>query len=256
MDHPNPPNEASAASAVTDRGGRWVFFDGDNTLWHIEALYDYARGQLVDYIRKYGTDADEVESFQRLEDKRLFEEMGYSAMRFATSFENTLRRFIPDATNAQLGRARRLARSVFERPAEIDLDAPGVLSCLRKTHHLALITAGEHWVQERRIAAFRYADMFDIVQIVERKSAPFFRDLGAELGIESQRSWVIGDSLRSDVMPALEAGLNAILIANHNWVEVERAENRPSNLRVVDRLSEVLPIIITPGHEIPAPTHS
>ena len=95
MDQPDAANVVPAISAAAEKGGRWVFFDGDNTLWHIEALYDHARHELVEYIRQFGADSDEIEEFQRLEDKRLFGELGYSATRFATSFENTLRQFIP-----------------------------------------------------------------------------------------------------------------------------------------------------------------
>jgi putative hydrolase of the HAD superfamily len=255
MKQRNPAKIKPAVSAIEEKGDRWVFFDGDNTLWHIEALYDHARKELVRYIGESGADAAEIDDFQRLEDKRLFEELGYSATRFATSFENTLRWFVPGATTTQLGRARRLAQSVFEMPAEIDPDTLGVLSCLRSSHHLALVTAGERWVQERRLAAFRYSNMFDIIQIVERKTALLFRELAADLAIGVQQSWVVGDSLRSDIMPALEAGLNAVLIANHNWIEVEHVDNQPSNLKVVNRLADVVPIIVTAGHELPAPVH-
>jgi len=256
MDQHNAVKLAPVVSAVGDRGDRWVLFDGDNTLWHVEALYDHARSELVHCIEASGADANEIEAFQRLEDKRLFEKLGYSAARFATSFENTMRRFVPGATVAQLSCARHLAQSVFERPAEIDPDALGVLSCLRGSHHLALITAGERWVQERRVAEFHCADMFDVIQIVERKTATVFRKLAADLAIGVEHSWVVGDSLRSDIMPALAVGLNAILIANHNWIEVEHAENRPSHLNMVHRLGDVLPIIVRAGHEIPAPAHS
>lgn len=256
MDEHNPAKLARAVSDVGQRGDRWALFDGDNTLWHTEALYDHARSELVHYIGASGADASKIEAFQRLEDKRLFEELGYSATRFATSFENTMRRFVPGATVTQLSCARHLAQSVFERPAEIDPDAAGVLSCLRSSHQLGLITAGERWVQERRLAAFRYADVFDIIQIVERKTAMVFRKLVADLAIGVEQSWGVGDSLRSDIMPALEVGLNAILVTNHNWIEVERAQNQPSHLKVVDRLGDVLPIIVTAEREIPAPAHS
>jgi len=253
MDQHNLVKSARAISAVGERGDRRVLFDGDNTLWHIEALYDHARSELVHYIEASGAHTNEIEAFQRLEDKRLFEELGYSATRFATSFENTMRRFVPDASAEQLDCARHLARSVFERPAAIDPDAHGVLSCLRSSHHLALVTAGERWVQERRLAAFHYADMFDVIQIVERKTAMVFRRLAADLAIGMEQSWVVGDSLRSDIMPALEVGLNAILIASHNWIEVEHAQDRPSHLKVVKRLGDVLPIIVTAALETPAP---
>ncbi len=237
------------------KGNRWVFFDGDNTLWHVEALYDRARRDLVRFVEQSGASAWEVETFQREEDKRLFGELGYSAVRFARSFENTLRRFIPGATTEQAERVRRLAMSVFESPAETDQDAAGVLVTLRSSHNLALVTAGERWVQERRLAGFNYTGLFDLVHIAEKKTATLFRELVASLCISAEASWVVGDSLRSDAIPALEAGLNAILIANHNWVEVERDGGRPAHLKVVDRLGDILPIIVTSGLEIPAPAH-
>ncbi len=252
MEHETPAPAGPAAPR--DRAAApWVLFDGDNTLWHIEALYDQARQDLVRYVAQSGADPDEIETFQRLEDKRLFAELGYSSARFATSFEHTVGRFLPDATLEHLQCARRLALSVFEQSAEIDPDAAEVLGALRRSYHLALITAGEPWVQERRLAGFRYTGIFDVVRIVERKNAALFRELAASLAIDAEESWVIGDSMTSDIMPALDAGLNAILIANHNWIEVERDATRPSHLRVVDRLGGILPIITASRSGSPPP---
>jgi putative hydrolase of the HAD superfamily len=235
---------------------RWVLFDGDNTLWHIESLYDRARAELVRYLDASGLAAQAIDTFQRAEDKRLFRTMGYSATRFETSFVNTARRFSVGTTEAQLQHVRSLAQSVFGQPAPIDSDTLKVLSVLKGTHRLALITAGERWVQDRRIAEFQYSNMFDAIRVVELKTADVFRQLVTDLRIAMSVSWVVGDSLRSDAMPALAAGLNAILIANHNWIEVERDEERPQSLRVVDRLGDILPIIAAPALGTLAPASS
>lgn len=248
--------EPDAGVHLREKHNRWVLFDGDNTLWHIEGLYDDARSKLIRYIDPSGTRALDIETFQRTEDKRLFRSLGYSATRFATSFQNTLQRFSPGAASADIAHVKSLAGSVFEQVAPVDQDTFHVLNSLRGTHHLALVTAGEQWVQQRRVDAFPYREMFDVIRIVERKSTVVFRHLAIELSISVEDSWVVGDSLRSDVMPALAAGLNAILIANHNWIEVERDEQRPHNLHVVDRLGDALSIIAEPALEIPAPTHS
>jgi putative hydrolase of the HAD superfamily len=250
------PEPAAPPDRAAVQGDRWVLFDGDNTLWHIETLYDQARQDLVRLVIQPGANADEIEAFQRLEDKRLFMELGYSAERFAMSFEHTMREFVPHSTSEQLQYARQLARSVFERPAEIDPDAERVLRALSGTYRLALVTAGERWVQERRVAGFRYASLFDVVRIVERKTPDVFREVTTSLAINVNESWVVGDSLRSDIVPALDAGLNAILIANHNWIEIERDESRPSHLRVVDRLGDIIPIIVASGTGTPAPARA
>jgi putative hydrolase of the HAD superfamily len=248
--------EATPQDRTSATNNRWILFDGDNTLWHIETLYDQARQDLVRFIVRPGANEDEIEAFQRSEDKRLFAELGYSSNRFATSFEHTMRKFMPRATPEQIQYARDLARSVFDRPAEIDPDADGVLHALSGNYRLALVTAGERWVQERRVAAFRYKNCFSAVHIVERKTPDVFRELTASLAINLKESWVIGDSMRSDIIPALAAGLNAILIADHNWIEVEREGNRPGHLQVVERLGGVLSIIVASGIGIPAPEHA
>jgi putative hydrolase of the HAD superfamily len=248
---------ASLAQPTEPRGrDRWVFFDGDNTLWHIEALYDRARADLVRHIERAGGPAGEVEAFQRLEDKRLFAELGYSGARFAKSFENTMRRFLAAAPAHDIQLARQLALSVFDQAATIDPDVAEVLSGLKGHYKLGIITAGERWVQQRRVAHFQYAKDFDLIRIVEQKTPDVFRALMTELNADPLGSWVVGDSLRSDILPATAAGLNAILIANHNWVEVERDETGPSHLNVVDRLREILPILATTQTDTAAPGHA
>ncbi len=259
MDLPDSSLAAQTGLSPTELPGRdrWVFFDGDNTLWHIESLYDRARDDLVRHIECAGGGSpDEVEAFQRLEDKRLFAELGYSAARFAKSFENTVRRFIAAPPVHEIQYARQLALSVFEQTATIDADVPEVLIELKGRYKLGLITAGEPWVQQRRVAHFEFSKNFDLIRIVDQKTADVFRRLTAELHVDPQRSWVVGDSLRSDILPAIAAGLNAILIANHNWIEIERDEARPRHLNIVDRLKDILPILTTAQTDIVVPGHA
>jgi putative hydrolase of the HAD superfamily len=253
MDLPDP---SLAEQTELPGRGRWVFFDGDNTLWHVEALYDRARHDLVRHIESAGGLADEVEAFQRREDKRLFTELGYSAARFAKSFENTMHRFVAAAPTHEIQFARRLALSVFEQAATMDPDVSAVVSELKGHYKLGLITAGEPWVQQRRVAHFAFSKSFDMIRIVNKKTTDVFRRLTTELNVDTHRSWVVGDSLRSDILPAIAAGLNAILIANHNWVEVERDETGPRHLNVVDSLKEILPILTTARIDIAVPGHA
>lgn len=231
-------------------------FDGDNTLWHIESLYDQARQNLVRFVERLGANANHVEGFQRSEDKRLFSVLGYSAERFATSFRHTLIKFFPNATEADLAHVSNMAYSVFDSPAVVDPDAPIVLGTLKLGYRLALLTAGERWVQQRRLNTFAFLRCFDFVQIVKRKNIEVFQTLVRDLDLSPEMSWVVGDSLRSDAIPALQAGLNAILVANHNWVEVERDDYHPHKLRVVDRLREVPEVIAESDVGIPVLDHS
>jgi hypothetical protein len=93
----------------------WIIFDADNTLWAIEHLYDAAREALVHYLSAEGCDAKQVEEYQRMRDKELHKTYGYSARRFARSFEDTLLRFFRNALDESVRHVRQLALNVPPR---------------------------------------------------------------------------------------------------------------------------------------------
>src|SRR4051794_889967 len=130
----------------------WIIFDADNTLWSIEHLYDDARRQLCAYVAAQGFSEADVEVFQQDRDQRLHATYGYSACRFARSFEDTLLHFLPASTDSTVRHVRFLALNVFERKAEPAEGLEDVLRSVHTRYNLGLLTAGERWVQERRLS--------------------------------------------------------------------------------------------------------
>jgi putative hydrolase of the HAD superfamily len=224
---------------------RWVIFDADNTLWHVESLYNEARADLCSYVSNLsGQPVPEIEDFQQDRDKELNEIYGYSAARFARSFEDTIYKFVPHATTAQVRHVRALAEKVFAQKAELVAGGEIVLRSLRaKGFHLGLLTAGEAWVQEKRIAQFHLQGIFHAIDVVERKTEKEFLDFCQKNGIKADDCWVVGDSLRSDIDPAIKAGLRAILVPNENWKRVEAVKVDASKYSVANKLEEVLKVI-------------
>jgi phosphoglycolate phosphatase-like HAD superfamily hydrolase len=152
----------------------WIIFDGDNTLWPVEYLYDNARLSLCSLLEARGLQFLEVESFQQARDKELYKTYGYSACRFARSFEDTILHFLPTASDDDVQHVRGIAMSVLEEQAEIVPGLPAVLARLSEHYTLGIITAGERWVQERRLQHFHLRTLFAAVEIVERKSESVF----------------------------------------------------------------------------------
>jgi predicted acylesterase/phospholipase RssA/FMN phosphatase YigB (HAD superfamily) len=233
----------------------WVIFDADNTLWSLEPLYNSARASMAEYVSFIGgIDVREVEDHQQERDRQLQEIYGYSAARFARSFEDTLYHFVPAALPEQVRHVRALAEAVFaEKPGMI----PDVELVLRSLYsrgwQLGLLTAGESWVQQKRISEFHLQGIFHAIEVVERKTPQEFERFCKKHNVDSEKCWVVGDSLRSDIIPARRAKLQAILVPHENWAvvegvgEIEEGEyTRVGSLRDILDVLHVRPVDFRP----------
>jgi putative hydrolase of the HAD superfamily len=222
----------------------WVILDGDNTLWLVEQLYDEARVQLCDLLEGLGVDRCAADRFQRDRDHELHTLMGYSRQRFPRSFHDTLSHFVQNADGEVRRKAVALAEAVFDGIAPLPPDVDAVLEQLSASRRLALFTAGEAAVQASRLQAFGRTHHFEAVKVVDRKDRDAFAALVSELGIESSKAWMVGDSLRSDIHPAIEVGLRAIHIEAANWHPVETGtRSLPSGAFAAKSLTEAASII-------------
>lgn len=224
---------------MRSRNSSWVIFDGDNTLWSVEELYDCCRHKLCEWLTGHGVKALDAEEFQKNRDKELFATLGYGRTRFATSFEQTARHFIQGCSDDMAATAREIANKVFTEAAPVNSDVDPLLDELRPLYRLGLLTAGDSLVQKQRLDAFARSHHFDVVEIVERKTVGVFEDFVQRHRIDRASSWMIGDSIASDIIPAAAAGLRAIHLESHNWHPIEIAELQlPLRAHRVTSLSE------------------
>lgn len=106
---------------------------------------------------------------------------------------------------------------MFEREATTCDGLEAAIDALSEHYRLAIITSGERWVQERRLEAFKFRKRFSRIVIVDRKSPKVFDDFCLEERVDRDQSWVVGDSLRSDIKPAIKVGLRAVHFEAANW---------------------------------------
>jgi putative hydrolase of the HAD superfamily len=118
-----------------------------------------------------------------------------------------------------------------------------------KGYRLGLLTKGDPHVQQKRIAESNLANFFDAISIVNLKSRDSFRDVVDQLGGTPLSTWSIGNSLKSDILPALSAGLRAIWLDAHVW-EYERDHTcvPPSEVVRAAALSEAIDAILSRKH--------
>lgn len=206
---------------------RAIVFDGDDTLWSTEPLYDQARQRAREIVEDAGLDGAAWEDLERRLDVENVARLGLGPERFPAScveaYEELCRR-AGDDPDPRVGRKiADAASAVFNEPAPLTALARETLSELRRRGlRLALLTKGDAIVQRRRINDSGLVDLFDVVRVVDEKTPEAFADVVAHLGVSTGSALSVGNSVRSDVVPALAAGLGAVWVDAHVW-EYERA---------------------------------
>lgn len=202
-----------------------VVFDGDNTLWNVEQLYDSAREKFCAIAPHHGFTSEEFEAHQRALDAQLYKAYGYSRLRFAQSFKETLAHFVSSPSAEALEAVGRIAERVFETAAPVHPGVDEVLQALlAKGKRLALVTAGDTDVQRLRLEHFRREHLFQLIRIVPTKTAEALAALLKDLETKPQDACMVGDSLRSDILPAVSLGMSAVHLRSQNWELVEIAD--------------------------------
>ncbi|HKV34434.1 MAG TPA: HAD family hydrolase [Pyrinomonadaceae bacterium] len=227
-----------------------VIFDGDDTLWLTEQLYDRARLNARNIVVAAGLDGTRWEARERQLDTENVAKMGFGFERFPTScveaYEELSRNmgFPVDPLVSQ--KVAQAAASVFNWNPMIAVGAKEGLFNLRLCgFKLALLTKGNPELQSRRIESSGLKELFDVISIVAEKNPEVIKGLVRSLGVEIGSAWMVGNSARSDILPALSVGMRAIWIETHVW-EYERAFDHllgPETLRAAN-LSEAVQYIV------------
>ena len=113
---------------------------------------------------------------------------------------------------------------------------PGVAAVLEELggrHHLYLLTKGESEEQQRKVDASGLAHHFRAIHIVPEKDAAVFESVATGHGLDRTATWMIGNSPKSDILPARAAGLNAVFIPHQQTWVLEQAEIDPADDKVL-----------------------
>jgi putative hydrolase of the HAD superfamily len=201
-----------------------VALDADDTLWHNESIFHLTQDQYVDLLKDYG-EPDHMRARLLEVEIRNLKLYGYGVKSFTLSMIETAidltRGAVPAKTIMQI---LELGRAMLEHPVE---PLPGVaetLAALNGSYRLMMVTKGDLMNQEQKLARSGLGEYFDAIEIVSEKDAQTYRRIVARQGLEAEATVMIGNSMKSDVLPALEAGLWGIHIPYHLTWAHEHAE--------------------------------
>jgi putative hydrolase of the HAD superfamily len=205
---------------------RVLAFDGDDTLWHNEGRFQLTQAALRDLLRRHVPDADV--------DRRLFEiEMknlslyGYGIKAFTlsmleTAIQVTDRRIPAEDLEVILGWGKRM----LAEPTELLEGVRDALVEMRGRYSLLLITKGDLFDQESKLARSGLAEMFSGVEILSDKNVGSYRLVLDRRGIDPAEFAMVGNSLRSDIAPVVALGGTGVHIPYHvTWGHEEVAED-------------------------------
>lgn len=183
-----------------------LFFDADDTLWHNERFFHLTKDSFAALLADYA-EKPHLEERLLAAERRNLSRYGYGIKGFTLSMIETAIEIGGEDLPASVVREILDAgRDMLEHPVEL---LPGVgeaIEALARDHRLVIVTKGDLFHQERKIAASGIADFFTGVEIVSEKSPATYQSAFARYGDAPEKSLMIGNSLKSDVIPAIEAG--------------------------------------------------
>jgi putative hydrolase of the HAD superfamily len=194
---------------------RVVGFDGDDTLWHSESRFEVTQGKFRDLLQRHVRDIDVDRRLAEMEMKNL-NVYGYGVKSFTLSMLETAIQLtqgrIP-ATDLEV--ILDWGKRMLQEPTEL-LDGVGeTLRSLAGKYDLMLITKGDLFDQEGKLARSGLGDLFWGVDVLSEKNVESYQGVFKRRGIEPSKFVMVGNSLRSDVVPAVALGARAIHIPYH-----------------------------------------
>lgn len=221
---------------------QFLIIDADDTLWENNIYFERAFEEFVAFLDHSSlTPAEVRDTLDEIEaaNNRIH---GYGSLNFGRNlrecYEQLAEREIrPEDAKVVMGFAER----ILECPMEVIEGVPETLEYLAARHDLTLFTKGHPEEQRLKIDRSGLGFYFSHTAIVKEKDAAAYMKLANERGMAPECAWMIGNSPKSDVNPALEAGLNAVFVPHaHTWV-LERQEIAPGKgkLITVERFADL-----------------
>ena len=225
-----------------------IGFDADDTLWHNESIFDRAQQRFRALLAGYHP-AAEVDRVLFQTEMRNLPLYGYGVKGFVLSASETAIELTRGAISAQeIREIFALGQEMLAHPVELLPGVAEIVPALARDYRLLLITKGDLHHQERKIAESGLTAHFSAIEILSEKDGATYECVLRRHGIAPDEFVMIGNSLKSDILPVLELGGAGVHVPYHITWQHEHVEAVPHDqprFRRVERLAELLPLLRT-----------
>ena len=216
-----------------------IGFDADDTLWHNERFFRMTQDRFAELLADFA-DQDHLEERLLEAEKRNLGHYGFGVKGFVlsmieTAIEVTEER-VPATVISELMEA---GREMLNHPIDLLPDAAEAVAHCAENHRVLLITKGDLLDQERKLAQSGLGDLFDGVEIVSDKRQSVYEDIFARYGDGADLGMMVGNSMKSDVVPMVDAGGWGVYVPHGlTWaLEVATPPDGHSKYRQIEALN-------------------
>ena len=209
-----------------------VGVDGDDTLWHSEGHYHVTQQRFAELLEPW-VDADAVGMALLEAERRNLALFGYGVKGFTLSMIETALTLTGHRIDGhRVGEILSMGKELLAHPVELLDGVAETLGELSERHRLVLITKGDLFHQESKVAASGVAEVFENVEIVAEKDPATYSRVIGRMGGRPAAFCMVGNSVRSDIAPVLELGGAGVHVPYHVTWALEHAEVEESHPRL------------------------
>ncbi|MGH9554768.1 MAG: HAD family hydrolase [Terriglobales bacterium] len=222
-----------------------LLIDADDTLWENNVYFERAIADFISFLNHREYKPHQVRQVLNGVERESIAKHGYGLGSFTRSLVETFERLaVEPLTPALHETIHGFARAIAEQPVEVLVGVPETLGYLAGRHHLILMTKGVAAEQSRKVEQSGLKAFFAVVEIVAEKDPPTYVATLEKHGLAFEVTWMVGNSPKSDINPALAAGLNAVFVPHdQTWVleheEVAFPEGSGNRLIVLESFAQL-----------------
>jgi len=198
-----------------------LLIDADDTLWENNIYFEQAIADFMRFLNHQEMSHQAVRLVINEVERETIMERGYGFHSFAHSLVKTFERLSTQTVTPALHETIwNFAHRISQYPIQLIDGVPETLNYLStRKHHLILMTKGDFTEQSGKVERSGLKDYFAAVEIVAEKNSGTYKSTVAKYGLAPELTWMVGNSPRSDINPALSAGINAVFVPHdQTWI--------------------------------------
>src|ERR1700688_1007329 len=204
-----------------------LLIDADDTLWENNIFFEKTIEHFITQLEHLGYTREYIRHILNETERRNIRQHGYGVRSFRRSLEDTYLKLAGNSARREMVKdIEQMAHELESTPPHILDGVPETLAYLSKHHRLILLTKGEPAEQAAKVERSGLQPYFDAIEIVLEKEHGTYERMVEQFKIVKSHGWMVGNSPRSDINPAIQAGLNAVFIPHSATWALEHEEVR------------------------------
>lgn len=203
-----------------------IGFDADDTLWQSEDGFDRNEKRFVELVAPYAPEGVDIKAALTATERKNVSALGYGVKSFGLSMaECAVAVTDGQIPSTLIGEMIEMVRDQLLEPVKMLPHVPEVLAEVGRTHRMVLITKGDLIHQTNKVTSSGLAHHFEHIEIVLEKDASTYSKLLDRFGVEPSRFCMVGNSVRSDILPILSLGGHGVHVPYHLLWDLEHVEH-------------------------------